>query len=280
MDFPPVAIGGVGGSGTRLIASLLRDLGFYLGDDLNEPLDNLWFTFLFKRKRFWPLSQNRPSLEAALDIFLNAMSSRQKYSLNQKEFINSLSDEPMLHHSISWRQARTQSLLAAPELGGQGSTPWGWKEPNTHIFLPFLADEIPGLKYIHVMRHGLDMATSNNQHQLIHWGPQILGIRVERRNVRHSFDYWCDAHRRILGVGKEMNENFMLLNFDEFCDSPERELPKLLNFLGVTVDQNTESALRQQIHVPPSTGRRRWMNTATLPERQLAFLEELGFEVS
>jgi hypothetical protein len=45
----PVIIGGVGGSGTRLIAQMLKELGFYLGSDLNSANDNLWFTLLFKR---------------------------------------------------------------------------------------------------------------------------------------------------------------------------------------------------------------------------------------
>ena len=31
----PIAIGGVGGSGTRLVALFLLELGFYLGNDLN-----------------------------------------------------------------------------------------------------------------------------------------------------------------------------------------------------------------------------------------------------
>ena len=47
---PQVAVGGLGGSGTRLIANLLKLHGFYLGTDLNESLDNLWFTLIFKRK--------------------------------------------------------------------------------------------------------------------------------------------------------------------------------------------------------------------------------------
>src|SRR6266550_6138718 len=45
----PVAIGGVGGSGTRLVAEILRHLGYYMGRDLNEASDNLWFTLLFRR---------------------------------------------------------------------------------------------------------------------------------------------------------------------------------------------------------------------------------------
>jgi hypothetical protein len=38
---PPVAIGAIGGSGTRVGAGLLTILGYYIGDDLNEEFDNL-----------------------------------------------------------------------------------------------------------------------------------------------------------------------------------------------------------------------------------------------
>ena len=48
-NISPLVIGGLGGSGTRVIAQLVNDLGFYLGSHLNEPLDNLWFTFFLRR---------------------------------------------------------------------------------------------------------------------------------------------------------------------------------------------------------------------------------------
>ena len=48
-DAAPVVVGGIGGSGTRVFAQLLRDLGFDMGSDLNESLDDLGFTALFKR---------------------------------------------------------------------------------------------------------------------------------------------------------------------------------------------------------------------------------------
>mgnify|MGYP004007565703 CR=1 FL=1 len=73
MGRSPVAIGGIGGSGTRLIASVLRDIGFFLGADLNEASDNLWFTLLFKRMELWPLEENKEEISRALAIFLNLM---------------------------------------------------------------------------------------------------------------------------------------------------------------------------------------------------------------
>ena len=45
----PIAVGGVGGSGTRVVANFLEMLGFDMGSDINESLDNLTFTLLFKR---------------------------------------------------------------------------------------------------------------------------------------------------------------------------------------------------------------------------------------
>ena len=42
-------IGGVGGSGTRVVAQMMSEAGVYIGDLLNEPNDNLWFTLLFRR---------------------------------------------------------------------------------------------------------------------------------------------------------------------------------------------------------------------------------------
>jgi hypothetical protein len=45
----PVAVGGVGGSGTRVIASLVSSLGYQIGNNLNRAQDDLTFTVLFKR---------------------------------------------------------------------------------------------------------------------------------------------------------------------------------------------------------------------------------------
>jgi hypothetical protein len=64
---PPIAIGGMGGSGTRLVALIFEELDFYLGNELNKAKDNLFFNLLFKRKEIlreeaseiaWPLESN------------------------------------------------------------------------------------------------------------------------------------------------------------------------------------------------------------------------------
>ena len=43
-----IAIGALGGSGTRAVAQVFLEAGIYMGDDLNRANDNLIFTRLFK----------------------------------------------------------------------------------------------------------------------------------------------------------------------------------------------------------------------------------------
>ena len=43
---PLVAIGGIGGSGTRAVAQIMQNAGLHMGHDLNVSLDDLAFTTL------------------------------------------------------------------------------------------------------------------------------------------------------------------------------------------------------------------------------------------
>ena len=65
----PFAVGGVGGSGTRVVARILQCLGCYLGSSLNESLDNLWFTLLLKEPQRLVAEDATP----ALALFERAM---------------------------------------------------------------------------------------------------------------------------------------------------------------------------------------------------------------
>ena len=71
------------------------------------------------------------------------------------------------------------SLLRAKHAPPASSIGWGWKLPETYLFLPYVKAVFPKVKYIHVIRHGLDMAYSRNQHQFWAWGA-YFGIRPQR----------------------------------------------------------------------------------------------------
>src|SRR5690606_34795743 len=68
---PPMVLGGVGGSGTRVVAAAAIAAGFHLGHDLNEPLDNLAFTLLFKDQAISDISAS--AFADRVRLFADAM---------------------------------------------------------------------------------------------------------------------------------------------------------------------------------------------------------------
>ena len=62
-------------------------------------------------------------------------------------------------HPPEWLEVRTRSLLASRRVDRTGAVMWGWKEPNSQLFIPHLHRYFGDrLRYIQVIRNGLDMA--------------------------------------------------------------------------------------------------------------------------
>lgn len=252
---PPVAVGGIGGSGTRLVAEILRHLGFYVGGDLNESVDNLWFTLLFKRFDLGAQAERTAEFDAASDVFRRVMIGDARLTAPQIEWIRTLALTDRPDHDRAWLEARVKTLLEADAAASRAPDRWGWKEPNTHIFLDRLPALFPGMKYIHVSRNGLDMAFSANQNQLRLWGPRFLGEAGAVVSPRASLKYWCHVHRRVLGLSAGLPGHFLMLNYDAFCQAPREHLPALGRFLGIPIDSGQLAALESLVQVPKSIGR-------------------------
>lgn len=279
MQTPPVAIGGIGGSGTRVIAGILQDLGYYLGDDLNDSLDNLWFTLLFKRRSLWPPAHHQDEIDHLASLFLNLMTARQTIGEAEIRLLEICIAEITEEHPLPWRQQRYERILRAmQETAHQEVARWGWKEPNTHILLPGLKNSISDLKYVHVMRHGVDMALSANQNQLKLWGEAVLGRQI-LVGPGDSLRYWCETHKTLQIIEKEMDANLLLLNFDKFCEDPGNGLQALASFLEIKLEVTIKDQLCSKIQPPESLGRYQQADKALFEEEDLEFVREMGFVV-
>ena len=239
----PVAIGGVGGSGTRLVASMLVEMGYAMGTRLNDSIDDLDFTSTFVDVAM--LDTCGQAFDEKIDQFLHLAQDRFRQCDPARE------------------------MLVEPR--------WGWKEPNTHVILERLVSRIPGLRYIHVVRNGLDMAHSSNRHQLHRWGERILGRTVS--DAPHdALAYWVAAHRRLGGISAMMGNRFLMLNYDRLCTDPDRELPVLLQFAGVDPKPVLER-LGSMIRPPESIGRHREQGLHIFDPADVDYVRSLGFDV-
>ncbi|MBK1649530.1 sulfotransferase family protein [Rhabdochromatium marinum] len=274
-DISPVAVGGLGGSGTRLIAQHLKDTGFYIGSLLNEANDNLLFTLLFKRTTI--LSISDADFDALIDIFVKSMTGETDFTPQQLQLAEHLAAQYANPQIKAWLSAHGNPLLYQVHRH-KPDNPWGWKEPNTHITLDRLITRFPKLKYVHVMRNGLDVAYSSNQRQLKLWGKHFLGESVAPTPY-YALKFWCIIHQRVLAMAESNPGQFMLLNYDNLCAYPEQEIDKLLGFLSIEPSSAVTKQLAKSVQPPTSIGRFRRHDLGQFAEEDIAFVQFLGFDV-
>jgi hypothetical protein len=277
----PIAIGGVGGSGTRVVAQLFCELGFDMGKDLNESLDDLSFTALFKRGCLWPPEAHPSELRDALEIYLSARHSPTPYDTSpEQQRQRSTAAVALLEREKSWREhGKVSDRLPALQQLGAAPTRWGWKEPNTHIFLPFLLRALPNMKYIHVIRSGLDLALSSNQNQLGLWGKALLGKDTICASAEESFRYWCAAHKRLLSLLPHAKERIFLLRFESLVTQPNLVLKELARFLSMEINEKTLQNWHLALQVPATLGRYSREAPFEIDQDQSQLLAQFGYSI-
>lgn len=288
-NYGPIVIGGIGGSGTRVVAEILMLFGIFMGKDLNSAKDNLSFTLLFKRPEWFKKNfQNKNKLNTGLGILNKAMYSGESLSIKEKVFLwNAVRDMARHGHNREgqgkgdWARQRA-AYIKYPEKFNRGRyIGWGWKEPNSHLLVPALKDHFPGFKYIHTIRHGLDMAYSGNQQQLYNWG-ELFGIRLPENEVDEpaaSFRYWVEANRKVMEYGAQLGkDHFLLVNFDRLCEAPEEGVLRIADFLKINIPEDVLKKAFKLPVMPESKGRYKdYPIEGFLPD-DLVFLEKMGFD--
>jgi len=285
----PLVIGALGGSGTRVVAQALIESGLHLGSDLNQALDNLWFTLLFKRPVWYAeVVEAQPGeIAVGFDILTKAMAGTPQLSAAERAFIRKAMLQMAMRghdHDHSgrgiWPIVRAQRLRAgAPPPAG--SVGWGWKEPNSHILLPQLIEHFTELKFVYVVRHGLDMAYSDNRAQLYNWGAR-LGVELPATEASlpdAMLAYWVAATDRAIELGAALGSRFLRLDYEALCAEPRTVLPQLLEFAGVTVDDARLAKLAALPRSPRSIGRYRAQRWQELNADNIEAVRRLGFAI-
>jgi Sulfotransferase family len=285
----PVAIGGIGGSGTRVVAVIAASLGFYMGGDLNTSCDNLWFTLMFRRPAWFSEQTSRGSggIRLALDVFERAMTGTLAPEPDVLELLRTAAgDLEKQGRSRLWVEQRVDSLLRSPTLFPRAES-WGWKEPNTHIYLEHLRRYFGDrLRYVHVIRHGLDMAWSDNQLQLRRWAP-LFGIDLADVDptlpdsiASASLDFWIEANERAVSLGRRLlGDRFLVVNFDDLCADPLRGVETICRFLVAEPERSDLALLAKLPRRPVSSGRYREKGLSSFTPDQLHRVASLGFDI-
>ncbi|PLW81642.1 hypothetical protein CWI75_14325 [Kineobactrum sediminis] len=243
----PVAVGGVGGSGTRVINQLLAELGFCMATPMNDAGDALEW----------------PPLDKLLAPCAHGMEARDP------DFFRALN---VLDGLLALRRHNLGATLRS-----------GWKVPSTFLWLTGLAEFFPQMQYIHLIRNGLDMAYSGNQRQVRRWSAKF-GINGDhgagdRMPPALMLEYWLRANKFVLDTGPELLGNrFLLVRYEALCLNPEKEIRRLCAFLETDIESTRLQLLASRITPPASLHRyrkARWQEDFST--QQLQRVQALGY---
>ncbi len=262
----PVVIGGIGGSGTRLIAQSLIEMGYFMGNDLNVSIDNLLFTHLFKHANILEIST--ASFQTLVDLFLKDMTNEEALSIEHLDRVNNIFQRDL--NLKNWVINRANAHLPVKQKI-KSQSPWGWKEPNSHIVIERLFNHIDNLKYIHVIRNGFDMAHSNNQNQLAFWGDLFINKKIEITPF-YSLKYWCLVHKKIFKLHSQHPNNILILNYENFCFNTDVELNRIYQFLDIHNEYKLTN-FEHLIQPPKSIGRYKKYGIDIFDKRDVDFIQ-------
>lgn len=272
-----MAIGGIGGSGTRLFARYLSELGYDIGDDLNPPLDNLAFTLLFKRRDI----REEPS--AAFEMLANVFFSQfTEPGLDRAGMIEPVRQKLLAErsqHSTGWLATRLERLTRSRDIAEKPAKRWGWKEPNTHVVIDRLLGMNGDLVYVHVMRHALDMTRVKNQNQLALWGPLFLDREVSIE-PRESLAYWCAVHLRLRRLQAKYGERILLVRYEDMVTEPLGPCGLIAGLAGVEGWQAACGRLASQIAPGRHTGVFRRIDPSTFAQSDLDTAASFGYALT
>jgi hypothetical protein len=246
----PNIIGATGGSGTRVVARIVRHAGMFIGTNLNASEDALDFGDYSDRwiniVRAGPPSQCPPPTTRAVMI----------------DDLRATVDRHLAH-----LDARARA--------------WGWKEPRSIFLLPFFAGQFPVLKFLHVVRDGRDMAYSSNQNQLNKHGHVLLGDRhADASQPVRSIALWSRLNLSTAEYGETiLGQRYLRIRFEDLCQAPAPTILRIFEFFDLAGDVDAIAGL--EVKAPPSLGRWRTQASDTLRELHRVggvALERFGYD--
>jgi hypothetical protein len=230
----PHVIGATGGSGTRIVARIVRESGMYTGARLNDYEDALDFGELSDR---W-------------------INSYIPYRLRGEEVPPELRTK--LGADLDSVLERHAAAIPADARG------WGWKEPRSIYLVPFFRERMPSFRFLHFVRDGRDMALSDNQQQLHKHGSTVLDGRVSWRRSVRSITLWSRIKRHAADHGESLLvDAYPRVRFEDLCAEPVATSSRIFEWFGLEGDVDGAAAA---VRPPGTLGR--WRSARFgLPEK-------------
>ncbi|HYG89631.1 MAG TPA: sulfotransferase [Azospirillum sp.] len=257
----PVVLGATGGTGSSLVRTALATAGVYLGDVL--PVD-------YDTEVGRPLTGVEANRHGDHMPFAAVLGRIVPPILTAARTLDyRLSDLP----PALARDALAEVREAVGKLNAgrpAGAAAWGWKNPRTLFILPLLAEVLPDLTYVHVIRDGRTVAISPNQLQMERHYADLFADRPGPDRAVASMRFWAAVNAQAMACGRRLfGDRYRLFRLE---DAGSDTFPALVRDLLPGCPPERLAAAQAHLARPPRHG---WDD---LPPGRRAEIEAAGAE--
>lgn len=240
----PVVIIGMHRSGTRLLDQILGRLGVFMGADRQADGESVTFMLI-----------NEAIFQQCGSFWNEPMPIH--YVLSDQAFLDRASNiarAALTTHFNTYKGANSPLDNEA-----QLQPSFGWKDPRNTFTLPVWKQIFPNLRVIHIVRHGVDVAASLSRRHgdalraatgervppaLTVIRDHALGVMSSRRgwNLAEALTMWEQYVEKARLELAEAGDKGLEIRFEELLQSPQKLVPKIAEFCGLTRPENVDGA--------------------------------------
>jgi len=241
----PIVIGGFSGSGTRMVAKIVKNSGVYMEPDSGGKMDSQWVC---------------NNIDSSCDGIINSNSFDQSNRIEKYKKYKTI-------------------ILGKIKKEGLSHLAYGWKAPRDIYHIKALYETFKNLLFIHLIRDGRDMALSKNTGFLRVYGKCFFNDSLANDIPIKKAFLWNHSNvfvRDYIDSCKiDMSKKYLIVRYEDVCQNPESEIARIQNFIGLY--QKVDPSI-----VEPSEGIGRWSRLDdTKKELKMAIQNEVkeGLEV-
>ena len=206
MNNGPVFITGNRRSGTTLLSNLIDR-----HENISVFVESFFIPrFYYAQIFYWPLTNTRNLLRLANTIVNEQSSRRNDLHLSSEALVS--------------MKRRTYPGIVGTLLKNwakeHGKTVWGDKSPGYHTKLDILHRLFPDARFIHIIRDGRGVWSSLKN---LGWEKNVVRVAREWVTGIRKARRFAQAHGR---------ENYLELRYEDLVQDPEKELRRIMKFLG------------------------------------------------
>jgi hypothetical protein len=240
----PIIIIGMHRSGTSMLADLLNHCGVFIGKDIDNNNESLFFRNLnrwmfLQAGASWDNPENFNYID---EIFIKDLSYNIKkhiYGVKSYKFHNNI-----------------KKLINSP-------TPWGWKDPLNTFTSEIWRQIFPQSRFIHIYRNPIDVAESLRNREAIfqklrdtktrtgfkkrisefNLSSKMLYTQSLRvKHIQEGIKLWNIYTEKALSF-----ENCLHIKFESLIDYPQREINHILEYLNIENTQDIVDDISKSI---------------------------------